>query len=170
MRNITEDVGRNERLVIQAKVHWAHLIPLIIVTVLWEVICFGAFISDIVKLIRYDAYQPEGGSIVFGTILLMILGFINLLIGILQWRATQLLLTDKILYGRYGLFWTKNGYIPINKISYISVYKRIFAKLFGFGTIVVATSGGIFKFRGIKAPEEFRSMVLEQVKRFEGKD
>lgn len=170
MKSVLDDVGRNERQIIQARMHWAYLIPLIMFTLLWEIAFFGAFISVIVKIIRHGEDTFGVGSVVAGVIVLMLLGLINLLIGVLRWRSVQLLLTDKVLYGRHGFFWTSYRYIPTKKISYIFVYKHLLSKLFGFGTIVVATSGGRFKYRGIANPEEFRALVLEQVKHYEEKD
>jgi len=88
--------------------------------------------------------------------------------GILELRAIELGFTNKRLVGKVGFLSINRVDIPLNKADSISVTQGIIGRMFGFGTIVVAsTASKQVEFPLIENPDEFRTKLMEQITKFD---
>ncbi len=95
------------------------------------------------------------------------IGFITIWGTIIKICTTELVLTSHRLYGKYGLIKTKTLDTPLNKINNVSVSIGLFGKIFGYGTISVTSSSGIYEYKYIKAPETVRNAILNEIEAFD---
>lgn len=81
--------------------------------------------------------------------------------------TTDLILTNKRIYGKVGLINTKTLDTPLNKVNTISVSNGLWGKIFGYGTIHITSSSGEYVLKSIKSPHVFRDAVMEEIDRFD---
>ena len=86
---------------------------------------------------------------------------------ILQIRSMELGFTNKRLIGKIGIIGSNRLDAPLNKVDNISVNQGIGGKMFGYGTIIVASTASKFNFQYVKNPEMFRNKLMEQIERFD---
>ena len=127
---IMDNLGKDETLVTQGKVHWACLIPHILLCV-------------------------------------VLIGFLTIWGAVIRMFTTELVLTNKRIYGKVGLINTKTLDTPLNKINTISVSNGLFGKIFGYGTLHITSSSGEYLLKGIKSPNVFRDSVMSEIDRFD---
>ena len=139
------NLGKDEQIITQIEVHWACFIPRILLALLFLLVgsTSGSFF----------------GGLVLGVILLIPVA--------IRMFTTQLFLTNKRIFGQTGLINTKSMDAPLNKINTISTASGLFGKIFGYGNIHLTTSSGSYDYKGIRAPEVFRSAVMEEIDRFD---
>lgn len=125
-----DNLNRDESLVTQAYVHWACLIPHILLIFVW-------------------------------------IGLLTIWRPLISMFTSELVLTNKRIYGKVGLINTKTLDTPLNKINNISVSSGLFGKLLGYGTIHITSSSGEYVWIGIKSPEVFRNAVMTEIDRFD---
>ena len=82
---------------------------------------------------------------------------------IISIKTTELLLTNKKVFGKNGVLQTKELYSPLNKINNIAIYQGLGGKIFKYATIVISTSSGGYKYNYIKNADELRSDVMQQI-------
>lgn len=121
---------RDERLVTQANIHWARLIPHVVG------MCF-------------------------------LIGFITIWKPLIDMFTSELVLTNKRIYGKRGLINTKTMDTPLNKVNNISVSSGLGGKIFGYGTIHITSSSGEYTWSGIKSPNVFRDSVMTEIEKFD---
>lgn len=126
MRNL----GKDETVVTQGKMHWATLIPHIL-------------------------------------LMALLIGFFTIWGAVIRMCTTELVLTNKRLYGKKGLVNTKTLDAPLNKINTVSVQSGLWGKLFGYGTLHITTSSGAYVYQGIRTPDVFRGAVMEAIDAFD---
>lgn len=127
---VMDNLGRDEALVTQAKVHWACLIPHII-----GILC--------------------------------VVGLFTIWGAIVRMCTTELVITNKRLYGKVGLVHTKTLDTPLNKVNTVSVESGLGGKIFGYGTLHITSSSGSYLYKGIKSPAVFRNALLEEIERYD---
>ena len=127
---IMDNLGKDEALVTQGKVHWACLIP--------HILLFLVFI-----------------------------GFLTIWGAVIRMFTTELILTNKRVYGKVGLINTKTLDTPLNKINTVSVSSGLFGKIFGYGDLHITSSSGEYLLKGIKSPNTFRDAVMQEIDRFD---
>lgn len=125
-----ENLGKDESIVTQGEVHWACLIPHII-------------------------------------LLIFFIGVFTIWGAIIRIFTTQLVLTNKRLYGKVGLINTKTLDTPLNKINTISISSGLGGKIFGYGTLHITSSSGEYLLKSIKSPGVFRDAVLQEINKFD---
>ena len=109
------------------------------------------------------------GAIFIPHILLMIvaIGFFSIFKAIIDKRSTDLYITNKKIIGQVGWIKTKTMDAPLNKINNVSIEQGFFGKIFGYGTVRIDTSSGIFDFDYIKDPKGFKTTLMNQIDVFE---
>lgn len=141
------NLGRDEEVVFQAKMHWARLIIPGLIALLFVV---GGCSSD----------ESAGG-------IAIILGLIILIPAVIPMLTTKLTITSKRVYGKVGLIRTKTLDTPLNKVNTVSVSSGLMGKIFRYGTIFITSSSGVYKFNGIKDADLVRQTLMEQIDRFD---
>lgn len=87
--------------------------------------------------------------------------------GIFAYFTTELAVTNKNVIGRVGFISKKVMSSPLNKVQNVSVSKRLFGSIFGYGKVKIDTAAGSYSFKYIKKPEEFKKVVFDQMEVFE---
>lgn len=139
------NLGKDESVVYQGKIHWARLV--------------GPGIIALLFLIGGIA-----GKAFFGGLLIAVL---IMAFPVIQMLTTHLVITSKRLYGKVGLIRTKTLDTPLNKVNTVSVASGLFGKIFGYGTLHITSSSGSYSFSGIASPEVFRHTLMEQIERYD---
>lgn len=138
-----KNMGQNERVVAQGTQHWAKLIFPGIIAVAF----FAGFVGE-------------------NFLLGLVMAVCIMLIPIVPMLTTELVLTNKRLYGKKGLINTQTLDAPLGKLDVISVSSKLTGKIFGYGSIHITTASGEFVYFGIKNPEVFRQAVMEEIDRY----
>ncbi len=99
-------------------------------------------------------------EIILTTIILVLLTFIP---GLKYHLTNVFAVTNKKIYGRTGLIKTDELESPINKIQNIKVQHSILGRILKYGTIFITTDSGVYGFRYINKPEDFRKTVMSQI-------
>ena len=97
----------------------------------------------------------------------ILIGFIWLIKDIITFITTKLIITNKNINGKTGLFNTNELNSPLNKISGVQVQQGIFGKIFNYGNIVITTASTKFQFKYINKPNEFRNALNYQIEKYE---
>lgn len=84
----------------------------------------------------------------------------------LIYTHTELVLTNRRLIAKRGIFHTKTKDIPLPKVQGCSVEITFFGKIFNVGTIYIDTEYGTMRYR-IQDTEDFRTTVIGQLDQFE---
>lgn len=81
--------------------------------------------------------------------------------------STKLAITNKAIIGKTGLFSTKTMNSPLNKVQNVSVKQSLFGKLFHYGTLVMTTASGNYKFAAVAKANDFKTKLMTQVDEYE---
>lgn len=130
MSNFASNLGRDESVIMQGKVHWACLIPHVL-------------------------------------LMIVFVGFLTIWTPLISMFSTDLVLTDKRLYGKRGLINTKTLDTPLNKINTVSISSGLGGKIFGYGTVHITSSSGEYVFSYIRSPETFRTAIMDEIEKFD---
>lgn len=119
-------------------------------------------ILTIVSLIM-PFIMPDGEEffIVFA-ILDIILGAILINLVITRY-TTELVITNKRLIGKKGLFSTQTLEAPLNKITSISISKNISGHMFDFGKLNVSVFSDKYSYDFLDKPEQFKNYLLNVI-------
>ena len=98
--------------------------------------------------------------------LTMIFNFLNIkqVVGFLSF---DLAITNKRVVGKTGLISTHALDAPLNKVQNASVSNGLFGKIFNYGTVRIDTAAGKYTFYGIKNPNNFKTMLMNQIDQYE---
>lgn len=99
-------------------------------------------------------------EIILTTIVLVLLTFIP---GLKCHLTNVFAITNKKIYGRTGLIKTDELESPIGKIQNIKVEHSIIGRIFKYGTIYITTDSGVYGFKYVNKPEDFRKAVMAQI-------
>ena len=113
----------------------------------------------------YRSVKYNEGAVTF-TIIFGVLCFIMLIEAIpatVSFLNNELGLTSKRLVGKVGIVAFKAMDAPLNKIQNISVSFGVFGRLFGYGAIKINTASGVFSFKGVRAPDIYKNIIMEQI-------
>lgn len=103
----------------------------------------------------------------FQGVLVAITAIIMGLLFCIPWKlysiTNVLAVTNKKIYGRTGLIKTDELESPINKIQNIKVQHSILGRILKYGTIFITTDSGVYGFKYINKPEDFRKAVMSQI-------
>jgi len=95
------------------------------------------------------------------------LGLLTIIPAIITRKTTVVAFTNRKVMCKTGLINTQKMDSPLNQVNNVSVASGLFGKIFGYGNITITTAAGTHAFRSIKAPEEFRKALTEQIHLFE---
>lgn len=100
-------------------------------------------------------------------LMLFIIGFITIIPAVIKVLTTELIITNKRLYGKVGLINTKTLDTPLNKVNNVSVSSGLGGKIFKYGRIQVTSSSGEYNFDAIRSPESFKAQLMNQIDVFD---
>lgn len=92
---------------------------------------------------------------------------IKAIIATVRFKNIELGVTTKRIIGKIGVAETQALDAPLNKIQNVSVEQPFFGKIFNYGTVVVNTAAGVFKFGAIRNADAFKRMIMSQIDQYE---
>jgi uncharacterized membrane protein YdbT with pleckstrin-like domain len=106
---------------------------------------------------------PHAWKIVLGILLLPVVVGLGLLIWVLIiYKTTEIAITNKRIIAKFGFISRSTTEINLPKIESLQVDQGVMARLFGYGTIVVAGAGTPnLRIPGIADPLLFRRHFME---------
>lgn len=96
---------------------------------------------------------------------LFIIAVIWLIIRFISYSSTDLILTNKRVFGKTGLISTTQMQSPLNMINSVSFNNGIIGKLLGYGTVQIVTASTLYKFRYITNGQTLYSDIFNQLER-----
>lgn len=103
----------------------------------------------------------------FIAFLIFLVSIVYLIIRYVGYKNTDLILTNKRIFGKLGLVSTTQMQSPLNMINSVSFSNGLFGKIFGYGTVQVVTASTMYKFRFIRDGQVLYSDIFNQLERSE---
>lgn len=122
----------------------------------------GALWWLVVFINSFPYFAAQGFFIGLGNPFLII-GLIWLLIRYISYSNTDLILTNKRVFGKCGLISTTLMQAPLNKIDTVSFSNGLLGKALGYGTVEIATTSSHFKFRFIRDGHTLYNDIFHQL-------
>lgn len=99
----------------------------------------------------------------FGALLApILLGFFLLVPAIVKYRSTELAVTNKRVIAKFGFVRRQTIELNVAKIESVQVEQSVLARMFDYGSIIIAGGGNPFEaVLGIANPLGFRRAFLE---------
>lgn len=148
-----------EKIIRQSEIHnGCFLAPgiLVGVGVLW------VMISVISSSVSY--YSNPLVGFVFGLLNpFLIIGLIWLVIRYITFSNTDLILTNRRVFGKCGVISTVQMQSPLNKIDTVSYSNGLFGRLLGYGTVIISTTSSHFRFRYIRDGHTLYNDIFHQL-------
>ncbi|MBQ9025078.1 MAG: PH domain-containing protein [Methanobrevibacter sp.] len=94
---------------------------------------------------------------------LLIIGIIWFIIRYISYVNTELILTNKRVFGKCGLISTTQMQSPLNMINSVSFNTGLIGKLLGYGTVTVTTASTAFRFRFISDGHTLYNDIFNQL-------
>jgi hypothetical protein len=164
-------VSEQEKTIKQAHIHWGvfsiALMPLLVVipVVVSNSIFNAAWkhMSDMIPIpVTLVSTTPAFWLIISVPILLLVVGL--LLVAWVAYSKSEVRLTNRRLVYRAGLIAFRSGQLPLENVEGIFMSQSVLGRLFGYGTVTVASLGGhLFPFRFIDGPAQFHDALQEAV-------
>lgn len=122
---------------------------------------FGLLLGllSFISVLRYYFVNP----FLFFFNIFTIVGLVWLLIRFNAYRHTELVLTNKKVFGKCGLISTVQMQCPLNMVNSVSYSTGLMGKLFGYGTVIISTGSTHFKFRFVRDGQMFYNDIFTQV-------
>ena len=94
---------------------------------------------------------------------ILIIGIVWFIVRYISYVNTELILTNKRVFGKCGLISTTQMQSPLNMINSVSFNMGLIGKLLGYGTVKVSTASTIFKFRFISDGQTLYNEIFNQL-------
>ncbi len=145
------NLGKDEEIIALCRLHWGYVAgPLI-----WATFMVSKF--------RYYTYAAHSSYFSIFDLFIVIITFVPLSNALIKIWSTELILTNKRIYGKVGFINTKTLDTPLNKVNNISISSGLFGKIFGYGKISITSSSGNYRYQAISDPEFFRDIVMTTI-------
>lgn len=139
----------NETIIYECKPHWISFIrPAII-----ALFCFLLFLTDV-----SGPSRNLGSSSFF-----FIVFAISVVWPILKFKTTYLVLTDKRVYARKGIFGTSALTAPYAQINTVSLTRSLIGRVLGYGTLHIHCVTGVYKYAALCNPEEMQNAIINKI-------
>lgn len=144
----------NEICIREARFHWFYILEAV---ALLTACVLAGFLLSYSYFFLFNLISPWPA--VVGTII----GFWVFLCMLLKWWTTEVILTNKRLIHKRGLFLIATDEVDIEQLISDSVEQSMFGRLFDFGTIhITCLIAKDFWLPPIRQPYEFRNAVEKQ--------
>ena len=160
MGYIEKNLVEGEQVLYRARKHWIvifrHTLLFLLLLVLLTVAKF-----------RF-AWPLANPALRYGSLGLLGITILSALHGYLHYAASAFAVTNKRVILKSGLFSSHELEIFLNKIEAIAVDSSIWAKILGYGTVVVTGTGGTKeRFDHIHGAKEFQKRAENQIAQFQ---
>lgn len=145
-RYIDENLAKDEKLIYETRLHW--------IVFFWP----GVFL--LFTLIGLPSIKLVPGFFWTFFIITIITGGLTYL----NRKYSEFALTNKRILIKVGVFSVKTLETQLNKISNISVSQGILGRILGYGSVLIASTGGVKEtYPRIENPIEFKKKIQEHI-------
>lgn len=137
----------NEQVVLEAKFHW---ILYVLPAAVFLLNMIGAIVT-----------ASSGGFLTY-FVIGIVLAIICLIPAFKHAIFSELAVTNKKVFGKTGFIKTAEMNSPIRQVQNVTCDNGLFGKIFNFGTITITTASGIYIFKYVSNPNEFKNTVMAQ--------
>lgn len=154
------DMIEGERIIKSSVMHSGCLIPPTIVAGLGFLLGLYSYVRMV--MYSYHYYSPSPLLLIVLILFdpLFIIGIIWLIIRFISYNNTDLILTNKRVFGKCGLISTTQMQCPLNKINSISYTSGLIGRLIGYGTVRISSGATHYKFRFIRDGQTLYSDIF----------
>lgn len=78
-----------------------------------------------------------------------------------------LAVTDKRVIAKVGFIRSTEMNSPIHQIQNVQTSSGLLGKIFGYGNIIITTTTGVYNFKYVKKPNDFKDTVIAQISKSE---
>lgn len=151
--------ARRERVVERAALPWV-----VMGRIGWfvSVIVVGAVGSILASV--WEVERPSAVQVVAITVILVLA---RMVWQILEWRNATLVIGDDEVTATQGVIGTQSVTVRLTDVVQVEVFRSVWERLIGAGTIVVSSAAGANAgagLRGVAEPERVRELILGRVK------
>jgi len=164
MTYVEANLVPGEVLIYETRLHWIVMLGHILLgsllfAVPGAILLYYAATLKSMDLTLLHVMQAAGGA-------LLLCGLIAILIGVIRRRATEMAVTNRRVVVKVGLVSRRTIEMLLSKVETIEVRETAFARLMGYGTVVLIGTGGSSEpFEKMSHPLEFRSHVQQQIEK-----
>lgn len=117
------------------------------------------------KISKWSLFHIYFAALLFAVSMLLIpLSIMLLIYAYLKIRSTEMGITNRRVIRKSGVIMRDTDEIRLSKIESVSVKQGILGRAFGYGTVVIAGTGGNGAvMKGVADPLAFRARVLNAV-------
>lgn len=152
MAYYTKVLQPDERVLVIGRLHWSLYVRSILVLLLAAAVAIGAF------WITNDTGQRVAW---LAAAAILVLGLLLLLAAAIHRHATEIVVTDRRVIYKRGLFSRYTVEMHMNKIETVDVEQGVAGRIFGYGTVIIrGTGSGIEPLSGIGHPLAIRSAII----------
>lgn len=148
------DMMEGESVIRQSQMHSGCLIPPAVL------MGFGILLGFIIFVMSINYYY---GPIIDFFNVFTIAGLIWLIVRLIAYLTNDLILTNKRVFGKCGLISTTQMQSPLNKIDSVSYSNGLLGKIIGYGTVRIATTSSVFKFRFVRDGQTLYNDIFNQL-------
>lgn len=154
MRRGTGSLAPGEVLLVDARPHWARVIPAALAA---PVIVGGT--SFLVAVVPAGGYRTDLRAAIAGAGL--VLAILACLRPWLRWRTTRYLVTDRRVAVRSGVLGRRGRDMPLRAVTDVSFRRSLLERLLGSGTVVLDASGERLELPDVRHPEAVHRVIGE---------
>jgi uncharacterized membrane protein YdbT with pleckstrin-like domain len=153
-------LASGERVVRVAHQHWFILVWRARWAVLGLII---ALLLTVLRVINQDATGLLWDILSWASLVLVVIGVLNMLWGILKFRAEEYVITTRRIVHAEGVINKRATDSSLEKINDAVLVESLFGRIFGFGDLDVLTASetGIDKLRMLRDAKDFKKAMLE---------
>lgn len=150
MSYIKNNLNTNEEIIYEGELHWIVFIAPIITSIL------------MLSFICYVLSFVMSNNFIFGAYIGLFI--ISILYGFIDKFTTEIIITNKRVMKKVGLFERNVQELNIAKIETIDLYQSIFGRIFNYGTLTfIGTGSSSFNILGIINPNEFKNQLNDVI-------
>lgn len=153
-------IPRSERVIHRDRPHW-----LFILTGAWKWIIFGGLLWAGMTIAAGRTGWAYLGGIGWFVLLIVLL---RLIVGAWDWIVREHILTDARIIAQFGMLRTVRTDLPLRRVQHLVLVRPLAERLFGLGSIGVASAGtGSIEvvWRAVDRPRQTLAMIREQTRR-----
>lgn len=168
MDYVQRNLGKNEKIVLRAKINWVALL----VPILWSVLVEIGWKMLKKKLLgdagidNTSSDDPEKQVLTFLTVLSQVIAFLPVVVRFLVLVTEKLVITNKRIVGKIGILRVNTIDFPIEKVDNVTYNAGIFGNLFKYYTLrIMGTSGENKEVKMVANAGAFKNAVSEAIER-----
>ena len=162
MNYVESNLRKGEQVIAEAKISFLWLIPAILRAVILIAIGIAAYILLGKSMSAQDTEKFGQAPVIF-LIIFAFLGALVIIARVLQMVTTHLVVTDKRVIGKVGVFSIKTMDIPIEKVDNCAYDAKFLGNLFKYYTVTLKSASGNYIYKGIHNAALFKNKTIDAI-------